>query len=119
MLTARRLVASRAPRVLGPVILVCAFLVNAGVPASTSAASHHPAPVVRTAKEHRPPGGHRRPARADHRGRVHRRGGRVQRAWPHGGHKPRTALARWLARQVGPGRVIPVSGGPRGQGVSD
>jgi len=47
-----------------------------------------------TAKHHRP---------------VHRVGGRVHRAWPHphGGKAPRSALARWLARQVGPTKVQP------------
>jgi hypothetical protein len=43
---------------------------------------------------------------------VQRRGGRVQRAWPHGGRAPRTALARWLARQVGPVRALPCARRP-------
>ncbi|MBV9604902.1 MAG: hypothetical protein JO027_07340 [Solirubrobacterales bacterium] len=36
-------------------------------------------------------------------------GGRVHRAWPHahGGKAPRSALARWLARQVGPTTIKP------------
>jgi hypothetical protein len=39
------------------------------------------------------------------RGRV---GGRVHRAWPHGaGRAPKSALARWLARQVGPTQALP------------
>ena len=38
-----------------------------------------------------------------------RLGGKVRRAWPAPGAKgrPKTALTRWLARQVGPQRVIP------------
>jgi hypothetical protein len=39
---------------------------------------------------------------------THRVGGRVHRAWPHGdGRPPRSPLARWLARQVGPTRLRP------------
>jgi hypothetical protein len=45
---------------------------------------------------------------ARHRHPPRRIGGRVHRAWPHGsGRAPRSALARWLARQVGPTRVLP------------
>ena len=39
--------------------------------------------------------------------KVHRVGGRVHRAWPHRGRRPRTALERWLARQAGPTRAQP------------
>ena len=42
-----------------------------------------------------------------HHGKVHRVGGRVHRAWPSTGKAPRSALARWLARQVGPTKVRP------------
>ncbi len=35
----------------------------------------------------------------------HRVGGKVHKAWPRGGKPPRSALARWLARQVGPTKV--------------
>ncbi len=39
---------------------------------------------------------------------VHRVGGKVHTAWPLGSDKPpRSALARWLARQVGPTKVRP------------
>lgn len=39
---------------------------------------------------------------------THRIGGRVHKAWPRsGGKRPRSALARWLARQVGPTKVRP------------
>jgi hypothetical protein len=42
-----------------------------------------------------------------HKKTVHRVGGRVHRAWPKRGKAPKGALARWLARQVGPTRVKP------------
>ena len=38
---------------------------------------------------------------------THRVGGKVHRAWPYHGKAPRSALARWLARQVGPTKVKP------------
>lgn len=38
---------------------------------------------------------------------VHRVGGKVHRAWPYRGKAPRSPLARWLARQVGPTKVKP------------
>jgi hypothetical protein len=38
---------------------------------------------------------------------THRVGGKVHRAWPHGGKAPPSPLARWLARQVGPTTVRP------------
>ena len=39
---------------------------------------------------------------------AHRVGGKVHKAWPRTGSKPpRSALARWLARQVGPTKVRP------------
>jgi hypothetical protein len=45
-----------------------------------------------------------------------RLGGKVRRAWPAPGAKgrPKTALTRWLARQVGPQRVIPCKKRPAG-----
>ena len=49
-----------------------------------------------------PPGGQRAQA-VPVRGPAHARrvGGAVRRAWPDSGRRPRTAQARWLARQVG------------------
>ncbi len=35
----------------------------------------------------------------------HRVGGKVHKGWPRSGKPPRSALARWLARQVGPTKV--------------
>jgi hypothetical protein len=37
----------------------------------------------------------------------HRVGGKVHHAWPKSGKRPKTALARWLARQIGPTEVQP------------
>ena len=66
------------------------------------------APVAASAKTQHPGGhGRHRLARTHDRRGVHRRGGRVRRAWPHGGGAPRTPLERWLARQVGPLRALP------------
>ena len=52
------------------------------------------ATAASTAKHHRP---------------AHRIGGHVHLAWPHrhGAKAPRSALARWLARQVGPTKIQP------------
>ncbi len=46
------------------------------------------------------------PPRGHHHAKP-RVGGKVHRAWPHTGRPPRSALARWLARQVGPTSVKP------------
>lgn len=67
-------------------VLLCALLSALAVPAASSAATHG-TPVHRGA-------------------RVHRRGGTVRPAWPRRGRAPATALGRWLARQVGPVRVL-------------
>jgi hypothetical protein len=47
--------------------------------------------------------------KAAKKGSRNRLGGKVRRAWPAPGAKgrPKTPLTRWLARQVGPQRVIP------------
>jgi len=49
---------------------------------------------------------------------VHRVGGKVHRAWPYTGKAPRSALARWLARQVGPTKVKPCKRRVNGKLVS-
>jgi len=41
-------------------------------------------------------------AEAGQKAKKHRVGGKVKKAWPRTGKPPRTKLARWLARQVGP-----------------
>ena len=46
-------------------------------------------------------------AAAKHHKHVHRVGGKVHRAWPYSGKAPRSPLARWLARQVGPTKIKP------------
>jgi hypothetical protein len=69
-------------------ILVCA-IAGCLVPATILAA---PSSASTAAKRHK---------------QVHRVGGKVHRAWPQAGKAPRSALARWLARQVGPTKVKP------------
>ncbi len=41
-----------------------------------------------------------------HKPGNHRVGGTVHRAWPHGGRPPHGTLPRWLARQIGPIKVL-------------
>jgi hypothetical protein len=42
-----------------------------------------------------------------------RLGGHVRHAWPEkGAHRPKTAIGRWLARQVGPSKPVPCSKRP-------
>lgn len=54
-------------------------------------------------------------ARPGNKPAGNRLGGKVRRAWPAPGAKgrPKTALTRWLARQVGPQRVIPCKKRPK------
>ena len=50
--------------------------------------------------------------------RAHRVGGPVRKAWPAKGRAPRTQLARWLARQVGPKRARRLAGeAPSGEPI--
>jgi hypothetical protein len=86
-------------------IVVGALLAGTSMSALASTTRHHPSALARSAKASH--GGNSHRSR-----RVHRRGGKVQRAWPHGGRPPTTALARWLARQVGPGHALPCSKRP-------
>ena len=74
-------------------VAILAALMSVTLPVSTSAAAGS---TRRLEQKH-----------ADTHARIHRRGGKVQRAWPDGGRAPRTALARWLARQVGPAAALP------------
>ncbi len=71
----------------------------AAVPPAAGSATATPAPAGRT-----PRSGRGKP-------RIKRIGGRVRRAWPARGaaprSRPRSALARWLARQVGPLKPLP------------
>jgi len=41
-------------------------------------------------------------AQAGQKAKKHRVGGKVKKAWPRVGNPPKTRLAKWLARQVGP-----------------
>jgi hypothetical protein len=50
-----------------------------------------------------------------HKPPTHRVGGKVHHAWPRAGRPPRTPLARWLARQVGPTRAQPCRTHVRGK----
>ncbi len=54
-------------------------------------------------------------AKAGKKPAVKRVGGKVRRAWPAPGAKgrPKTPLTRWLARQVGPQRVVPCKKRPK------
>ena len=92
--TVHRMSRTGAPAAIATIALLIATLPAAG--AANAAATRHPA-RHHTGSPHHRTGTHRR---------VHRRGGKVQRAWPHGGRAPRTALARWLARQVGPAAAL-------------
>ncbi len=79
----------RVRRLLAPLALSAALIAIAAVPASAEATSSSAAAT---------------PAEAS-KGRAARHGGHVRRAWPaKGSHRPRTAIARWLARQVGPSK---------------
>lgn len=75
---------------------VAPLTVASVAPSSASAADATPGATASTTK-----------AKKKHS--RNRLGGKVRRAWPAPGAKgrPKTALTRWLARQVGPQRVIP------------
>lgn len=78
----------RPRRLLTPLILIAAFA-TLGVASSAATAAAVGASGPETASR---PGGH------------------VRRAWPEkGAHRPKTAIARWLARQVGPSKPVSCS----------
>jgi hypothetical protein len=53
-------------------------------------------------------------ARAQAKQSIHRRSGHVRPAWPAtAAHRPKSAIARWLARQVGPRKPVACSKRPR------
>jgi hypothetical protein len=66
---------------LAVLALVCAVALSAGPALASTSTAHNRKPT------------------------VHRVGGKVHEAWPRSGKPPRSALARWLARQVGPTKV--------------
>jgi hypothetical protein len=88
---------TRSRRWLSLLVAVIVLAAMATAVASSGAA----APVASAAK-----------AKPKHHPR--RLGGKVRRAWP-AGHtrRPKTALARWLARQVGPRKPLPCSKRPK------
>ncbi len=86
----------RARRLLIPMFLSAVFAAIAAVP--VVAAPSSPAAVSAQASK----------------GASPRHGGRVRRAWPaKKAHRPKTAIARWLALQVGPSKPVPCSKRPR------
>ncbi len=82
----------RARRLLVPLILSASFAAIAAVPAAAApSASSAAAGPAQTSKAS-----------------TRRHGGHVRRAWPaKKAHRPKTAIGRWLARQVGPS--VPVA----------
>jgi hypothetical protein len=90
-----------AHRLLIPLIVVAAFAAIGAVPAAASAAT--PSTSSATAAV----------VHADGSASARRLGGHVRRAWPaKKTHRPKTAIGRWLARQVGP--LNPVACAKRG-----
>lgn len=101
----------------------------AATPAPAGPAAAPPGAASATAK---PTPAGRTPRSGKGKPRIKRIGGRVRRAWPARGaaprSRPRTALARWLARQVGPLKPLPCIRRPvrvrarcaarRGKGIS-
>jgi hypothetical protein len=91
-----------ARRLLTPTILAVAFAAIGVVPTAASAA----APGTSSARTGTLKAGNTSSAR--------RLGGHVRRAWPaKKTHRPKTAITRWLARQVGP--LKPVACAKRGE----
>lgn len=86
---------TRFRRCLALLIAVAAFAAVVGPVASSGAA-----PTTASAAAAKP--------------KPRRLGGKVRRAWPaRGARRPKTALARWLARQVGPRRPIACARRPK------
>jgi hypothetical protein len=83
-------------------VAVTALTVALATPAMASASDAQTPTVASKAKPAKKPA-------------VKRVGGKVRRAWPAPGAKgrPKTPLTRWLARQVGPQRVVPCKKRPK------
>lgn len=89
-----------ARRLLTPTILVLAFAAIGVVPAAASAAASNSSAGAAVVRAHGSAS-------------ARRLGGHVRRAWPaKKAHRPKTAIGRWLARQVGP--LKPVACSKRG-----
>jgi hypothetical protein len=85
----------RARRLLIPMFLLAVFAAIAAVPAVAAPSS----PAAASAQASN--------------GSSPRHGGHVQRAWPaKKAHRPKTAIARWLALQVGPSKPVSCSKRP-------
>lgn len=80
------------------VAAIAALTVASAAPSAASQADASPEAAAASAKK--------KPRKKHARNRL---GGRVRRAWPAPGAKgrPKTPLTRWLARQVGPQRLVP------------
>jgi hypothetical protein len=90
-----------ARRLLTPMILLVACAVVGILPAAASAAAPSTSSATAAA------------IRADGSASARPSGGHVRRAWPaKKAHRPKTAIGRWLARQVGP--LTPVACAKRG-----
>ena len=83
---------------------IAALTVASAAPSAASQAGASPEAAAASAKK--------KPRKKHARNRL---GGRVRRAWPAPGAKgrPKTPLTRWLARQVGPQKVVPCKKRPR------
>ncbi len=87
----------RSPRrLLTPLILSAAFAAIAAAPAAAAQSSSSATSTAHASRASSP-----------------RLGGPVRRAWPaKGAHRPKTAIGRWLARQVGPSKPVSCSKRP-------
>jgi hypothetical protein len=91
----------RVRLLLTPMIVIAAFAAIGIVPAAASAGAPSTSSATATA------------IHSDSAASARRLGGHVRRAWPaKKTHRPKTAIARWLARQVGP--LKPVACSKRG-----
>ena len=89
----------RLRRLLTPMIVIAAFALIGVAPGAASTAS---APAAIAVTSH-----------GDSGTRARRQGGRVRSAWPaKKAHRPKRAITRWLARQVGPSKPVACSTRP-------
>lgn len=92
----------RARRLLSPLILAAAFAMVGVVPTAASADAVSAPPSTIAATDH-----------ADGATSARRSGIHVRRAWPaKKAHRPKTAIGRWLALQVGPSKPVTCSKRP-------
>ncbi len=92
----------RPRRLLTPLILTAAFAAIGVVPTAATAATSSSAPSAAAAS-----------AQANGAKSAARPGNHVRRAWPaKKAHRPKRAITRWLARQVGPSKPVACSKRP-------